>query len=449
MPSTRIQPVQQRGVALVLTLVTIALVATMAAGIGTLVIGHYNRVTRDQDAAKALNYAECALNYQVQKLSVAIAGTAGTIPASNFGTSEASPLVVANIAPASPAGPLNSDLPLPVAGDICTAWVTNVPQVLGVYKFDPYATNYEIYGKATVNGVTRYVRAKLGGGKGIFDDWAVFGDRGVEMIGNMEVVGVVGSNGTIQINGSARADGQAVYGATAATDPNFPAAYFAAPIVLPTITEIANDISGAATGIDFFKTTNDNAALGRFNGNSPLPTAGIKVDKEVIVLTGKASGANFYLDNLDKKVDIRADVSPGPVNLWISTNTGEDISAQSKIRASNGPNATPTLNDSKLFRIYYRNTHNNGLHLNGGTEFYAMFYAIDQKSASDTTRIGNVDMNGGTDYHGAVLATEITKSNGNAKVVFPTNPGVSVGEGIVYYGIKQPWMEYKPVRGNS
>src|SRR3712207_4893373 len=65
---------QQRGVALIWTLITIALIAAMAAGIGTLVIGHQVRARTEQDAAKALNLAEAALNYQIQRITSAGVG---------------------------------------------------------------------------------------------------------------------------------------------------------------------------------------------------------------------------------------------------------------------------------------------------------------------------------------------------------------------------------------
>jgi Tfp pilus assembly protein PilX len=447
----------QRGAALITTLVAIAVLGLLSAGVGSLLIGHYSRVTTDQNAAKSLNYAEAALNYQIQRLSINIAKTQGTISPTTFGTSEASPLVIATGPGASPAGPMNGTLPLPEAGDVVAAWVAGVPVVGGQAKFDPYSTGYNIYGKATVNGVTRYVRAKAGGGTGLFDNWTLFGETGVELIGNLSVQdgsgggGVVGSNGPISINGSASAGSQAIYGPGGVADADFPSKSFKDPIILPTISEIANDISGGTTGINYFVTNNDNLAYGTSNG-SPLPTAGVDPDKKTIVLNGKPGGANFYLPAFNKKLDIKAIVSDTqPVNLWISVNAGETINAQSFIRAVSAANASPTLADAKNFHIYYRNPNSAGIHLNGGAGFYAMFYAIDQSVISDpnSTRIGTVDMNGNTDYNGAIYAHTIAKSNGNAAIKAPSNIGIQPGEGIVFYGILQPWMEYNPERGNN
>jgi hypothetical protein len=89
------------------------------------------------------------------------------------------------------------------------------------------------------------------------------------------------------------------------------------------------------------------------------------------------------------------------------------------------------------------------MHLNGGAEFYAMFYAIDWETISNplSARIGTVDMNGNADFYGAVYAHTITKSNGTATVHWPLAPGAQDGEGIVFYGVRTGWRESNMVRG--
>ncbi|HVK01873.1 MAG TPA: hypothetical protein VM490_00210 [Armatimonadaceae bacterium] len=489
---------EQQGAALILTLVTVVVLGTIAAGIGTLVVGHVGRARTDQDAARALHLAEAALNYQIQRVSAVglsapqakYVGTNGA--AASYG---APPVTVFPLAWASGSGN-PQPLPIPAAqiahgggnlashlnlqnlnagNGVADAWVSWIDPDLDIYS----QTTQLVYGAATVNGVTRVVRAK-GGAKGVFDDHALFGIQRVDLNGNFTINGTVGSNGAISVGGSSAMDGISLYGPGASfsggggapTPERFPAA-----IAWPAITTIANQVAqgltadagkpgyygGLPTGngiLNFSAGKNDNA-LGAVKSGANWVTGiaangGQATQNSSLKLVGKPWGANYYLDNFEGKVDIAADISGGPVTLWINTTKDTPaINATSKIRAYNGStnpsilDAQLTLDDAKLFKIYYVNRKNplgsGTLNINGVAQFYAMLYAYDVIGG---TPVGKVELNGGSTFNGSIIAYDIPKGNGNATINYPSNPGISLGEGLLFYGWVDPWHEVNPVRGN-
>jgi Tfp pilus assembly protein PilX len=510
---------QQRGAALIATLLTIVIVSLLATGIATFLIAHHARVKVEQNSARALDMAECALNYQVQRIYANLAGTPTAYNGSNVDTAvyglRATPIPVTGKAYNTNAGVLNAFLGLTVTNDAattdyCLAWI----EYPGDSTRGLTLTSSEdlwVYGEARVSGIVRTVRAKAGA-NALFSRWAVFSDSSVSVGGSFSVtpltpdpttgaLGYIGSNGTIDIrkDGSA-VGGQVVYG-PATPDPDFPYVYAGRTQELPTINELADAAylagtypSTANTGITRFvgttatATNNDNqsvissvnqATVERNNGTmTALPATGTFPSGGYgypMKLKGKSSGANFYLNRLDGSgVTIWADVSQGPVNLWVTnTNTGNSANDQIQgnidivayttayIDADNdgvydaGEEATiaaggkPVLDleNSKKFHIYYSNQ-NGGLTITGGgstQNIYAMLYAYNTFSTSPYTS-GSVSVGGTVTVNGAVYANSIG-GNGNFEVNYPTT--VSMGDGAgIFFGLRTPWQEVNPVNGN-
>lgn len=458
----------QRGAALIMTLVAIAIVGVLMAAVGNLVIGHYARAQTDQDAAKALNYAESALNVQIQKITVALF-TTGNVPASAYGTSETSPYQVGTDSSVS-----TYFAPANVTNGV-TCWV-DVGSGGGI---NPYVQQY-VYGKATVNGVTRYVRAKVGG-DGIFDRWAVFGVNGVTGGGSLVVNGLVGSgNGPaatdLQLGGNSSALGVDLYGGAVYSGPSsIPQTSDPDGITLPTITAIANQ---AATGVqnytatpapayktsisntqgilDFAGTTandtthNDNYTYGKFNGSAMAADGSNDPKNNTIQLVGKPWGANYYLTSLGGvggTVTIQANIldpvtnTLQPINLWVnSTNTTEKLAGTSSIQIYRGSvPSTDQINDSRYFRIYYRNP-TGTLQTVGGSTLSATIYAYDTVGST-------VELSGNTTINGTLIANQVIKSTGSVVVNWPNPTGIQQGEGVLFYGVKNGWQEWQPVRG--
>lgn len=482
----------------------------MAAGVGTLVLGHTVRARTDQDAAKALNLAEAALNYQIQRITAAgLSGVQTRFDGSNaaiasYGAPPRSvwPVPTWSTAPGNP-----RPLPIPAEllsvggktlhgfldlknvntgngdGDVWVAWVEPA--------LDPYNDSTQaIYGAATVNGVTRVVRVNGGWGeategtKGIFDDQALFGMRGIPLGGNFTVHGAIGSSGAITLGGSASVDdGVLLYGPGASFNSGksrlAPRTYPTA-LQWPTITTIANQVAsslverGAANRPGYYDrlTTNrgirnfgpapsgvNDNALGSYKKDSKgawiagLPGNG-DLPADTIRLVGKPWGANYYLTDLSHDIDIAADIKDGPVILWIDMNQSGQIhiNAKAKIRAYNSATNPDVrddllrLEDAAQFLIYYVNRDPSGqLHINGAAQFYALFYAYD---VIDGTPVGAIRLNGNATYNGSIIAYTLVPSNGNATINYPPNHGLTAGEGLLHYGWRGPWQEVNPVRGN-
>ena len=499
---------QQRGVALILTLVALAIVATMAAGTGTLVLGHQVSARTEQDAAKALNLAEAALNYQIQRITAAgLHGAQSQYDGTNAATASYG-------APPSSLWPVpkwsttrGNPQPLPIPGTLLThggkslhgyldlkgvntgdgsgdVWIAWVSPALDTYNNSPQG----IYGAATVNGVTRVVRVKGGAGddfegaRGIFDEYALFGIIGVRFNGSLTSNRPIGSNGAITLGGSSSVAGVSLYGPNASVSGgNYPTPQtYPNPIAWPAITTIANQV---AAGLDSYagadkpayyrdlSTTNgirnfgprplgsnDNALASRkrphetsWTGGLP-PNGNLPPQADNIRLVGKPWGTNYYLTRFEHTMDIAADIKDGPVTLWIDVDEGgpTNLNAGSNIRAYNSasnPNADDSLlsvNDAKQFKIYYRNPAGH-LTINGATQFYALFYAHD---VVDGTPVGTIKLAGNATYNGAIIAYSILQGNGSVLINFPPNDGLSFGEGLLYYGSQGVWQEVNPVRGN-
>jgi hypothetical protein len=189
-----------------------------------------------------------------------------------------------------------------------------------------------------------------------------------------------------------------------------------------------------------------------------LPTNGVitqGVGGKNIRLVGKPWGANYYLTDLSGSVDIAADISGGPVTLWINVSPNNtapiNVNAGSLVRAYNAT-TNPTVSNALLvpadalkFKIYYRNTNpNTALTFNGLAAWYAMFYSYDIVGA---TPVSSVSFGGNSTYYGALIAYNITPSQGGATIVFPSNAGLDPGEGLLFYGVQRDWHEMNPPRG--
>lgn len=505
----------QRGAALIATLLTILIVSIIATGMATYLIAHHSRARVEQDSARALEMAESALNYQIQRIYANLAGTPTAYNGSNVDSAiyglRAAPIPITAKSYNSGAGVLNAYLGLNVTNvaattDYCVSWIE--------YPGDPTraltltsSEDLYVYGEARVNGIVRTVRAKAGL-DGLFTRWAVFTNQTADIGGSFSVtpltgseLGIVGSNGLIDVNKDTDSiGGQVIYG-TGVPDPDFPYSYGGRAVELQTINELADQAylggsypSTANTGITRFigttatATNNDNQAIvsgvnqatvERNNGTQTrLPATGVFPSggySYPLKLKGKSGGANYYLSSLTgSNVTIWADVSAGPINLWV-TNTSSGNQANDQLSGSidivaykksyidaNGNGILDTgeetpitsggkpyldTENSKLFHVYYSNQ-NGSLTITGGgstKNIYAMLYAYNTFSTSPTTS-GTINVSGTVVVNGAVYANNIG-GQGNFEVHYPTTTSIDDGGGV-FFGLRTPWQEISPVSGN-
>ncbi|MES2461580.1 MAG: hypothetical protein V4671_13430 [Armatimonadota bacterium] len=479
---------RQRGAALVLTLVAIAIASLLAAAIASLVLSHNNRARSDQDALKALYAADAALNYQTQRIfattgltQVGYNSVTPNVEAATYGL-RASPIPVTGKTVNGTATTLNAPSFLNLTGstDYCRCWIEYPTDPTTLLDLTTASAVY-VYGQASVNGAVRTVRAKAGA-NGLFDKWAVFTNGVMDVGGSLSVtpltgstLGIVGSNTFIDISKDTDSvGGQVIYG-TGVPDPDFPYTTGGKAVELTSINELATAAylaggyaSTGQTGIAKFSANNDNLTLGTFsqgqNNTVAMPANGnpgsypLRIQGKTQVTGQPQKVANFYLTRLDGSgVTIWADVSRGPINLWVNntaTNNQADDSLQGNVdivaysawdTANNRP--LQTLNDAKKFHIYYSNQAGS-LRITGGGStgnIFAMLYAYNTFSTAPTVA-GTIDVAGSVTVNGAAYMQTLT-GTGNFQVNYPTNVSIADGAGILF-GLQTPWQEYNPVQGN-
>jgi type II secretory pathway pseudopilin PulG len=338
-----------------MTLVAIVIASLLAAAIGSLVVSHLNRAYTDRDAAKAMNYAEAALNAQVQRISANLGGTQVKLDSASSNLATATYGVDPVNDPAGTWYPIGTKTPtsgyLPgvdaARGDYVRAWVW--PSPLKIYNPDPTNIQY-IFGSARINGVTRTVRAKSGS-QGIFDTYALFGVSNMTLGSNITINGALGTDGTLSSsNGIIQGATSAVLagpaasnvvggGSKAITSPTLTTQPTAEPF--PTIYDLANDVATGAkqftgasvppyagtittnNGIRNFTSSNDNLSA-TMTDNTGVGTSGSPADGSVpsgstLKLPGKKWGANYYMTGISVSGSLNVDLTDGPVNLWIDS----------------------------------------------------------------------------------------------------------------------------------
>jgi Tfp pilus assembly protein PilX len=496
---------RQRGSTLIVVLVVTVIFALLAAAMGALILGHNTRASVDRNAAQALDAAECGLNYQVQRIfanmylgdaQIAYSTSTNNINAATYGLVAAPIPVTAKDATAnSTTTTLNTRLNLNTSNspaDYCVCWIEFPGQPTRALTTST-SDEFYIYGQARVNGVVRTVRAKAAS-IDIFKRWAMFGNAGVNIQGSFTVtptaaspgpngeLGVVGSNGTIDIakNGAA-IGGQIIYG-TGAPDPDFSYTEGGKRIDLPPINELAEaayregtslasgiyPANNANSGIAKFALNNDNQgkSLASKNNSTPtplntngtFPNGGYGYPLKLSSTVGRAT--NFYLSGLDGPgTVIWADVSNGPINLWVNcTKTGNaaneslsgniDIVAYKQLDGMGQP--IRLLGNSPLFHIYYSNQ-NGRLNITGGgstQNIFAMLYFFN--TTSDGTPFGTFTTGGTVTVNGAVIGNTLGDGSGggNFQVNYPSTVGAGGNTEGALFGLNTPWTEYDPVVGN-
>ncbi|MGC4047853.1 MAG: hypothetical protein QM758_29000 [Armatimonas sp.] len=502
---------QQRGSTLIVVLVVTTIFALLAAALGTLILSHNTRASVDRNAAQALDAAECALNYQVQRIFAnmnlgdsQVAYTGSNVEFATYGLVSAPiPVTTKNAALGTTKTSLNTRLSLDTSrnpADYAICWIEYPGQPTRALTTSTDATFY-IYGQARVNGAIRTVRAKAGS-VDIFKRWAMFGNSTITLGGSFSVtptasspgpngeLGIIGSNGVIDIkqNGAA-VGGQIVYG-DGVPDPDMSYTDGGKKIDLPPINELAEAayLEGTAAAASTYPSTNTGSGIGKFLGPTSGTNSGKFNDNQVYSLLTKSKSAgvalnadgsfpnsadyplklssvtgrsaNFYLTELTgSNITIWADVSKGPVNLWINnTKTGnqakDSISGNVDIVAykqlDSGGQPIRLLDNSPLFHVYYSNQ-NGSLNITGGgstKNIYAMIYMYN--TLSDGTPFGTFTTGGTVTINGAIIGNTLGDGTGggNFTVNYPSTVGAGGDTEGALFGLNTPWTEYNPVVGN-
>src|SRR5687768_5782217 len=303
---------RQRGYAMITVIMFIAITSTLLAGIGSFAASHNTRANADADWQQALDIAEAGINTELAKIS------------RNHLTADVTPTTYS------------------FNGGSYRVWITQ--RNSNGTETTPWTAPNDmfVYSTGTFDGVSRTLKVSVKGN--IVDNtYALYGIGRADLTGNVDVVGNVGSNGTVSVTGSSVVTGN--------IDLNGPTANITggtgiptrspAPLVWPTVDEIANDTflvgggiptsnmqggqSQAAiiptsnayvggrpagmTGLQWLATHNDNTRVGL-----PANGTGYWIQNS-ITLRGPG---NYFVTGvyLTGNKTITFDNRLGPVNLW-------------------------------------------------------------------------------------------------------------------------------------
>ena len=443
----------RRGAALLFTLITLAAVAVIAAGIGSLAVAHLNRSVVDQSSAKSLALAECALNFQVQKIDANIGNPQTAFDRTTYNIGYATYGTPSSPYPVGIVTPMKELLGL-AAGDSCVSWLDAAPDIAG-------GLPVRVYGSASVGGVTRTVRCSASTG-GVFSRWALFGMQSVALgAASVTSDGPVGTNGALTATGAVALTRQGLNGgeasSTVSTPPPVNCRY---PVTFPTAAQVADQealycraFTGkpappyqstipTSSGINDFRLRNDNAsALCQDSGGMslPFPANGQIPGGATLALVGKAWGANYFLTGFDcggAYGAVAVDTTNGPVNLWI-VSSGTDT-LQGSITVTG---------DSTRFHFYESNAVGSVVLTDGGSApvtLPMMLYVYDKPGS---VPVGAVHAIGRVTLQGAVVCGRFQCDSGSLTVHFLASPRVTPGEGALAYRPGTDWQEVSPPYG--
>ena len=347
-------PRRERGAALVFSLVAVAIVALLVAGMSSLAVQDFTGATAQRSAEAALNAAEAALNWELSKMSRFAATGAGSV--------DIHPNVYEG--PLANAGAVGVEGAPSIPGQVSVA----VRNAAGGATWTPPGDAI-VSATGTVNGVSRYLTA-LCGPVGLLQTYTLYGISALDLDGQIAIRGLVGCAGRLSASVAASLDGTVVFegyngnpGMWTGPNPGWDQLIAPVSFSFPTVRQIAaralailgapsndpiaalaaandnetriraRDASGALVAVRWTKRTGEALPRNRidralFDANDPT-TSGQPL--RALVLEGrgdllpnhKQRGSNFYLERLEipdgRTLEVLNDGSAGygPVRLWL------------------------------------------------------------------------------------------------------------------------------------
>lgn len=390
----------QHGGILLTTLVFAVVIATMLAGLGTLIVSYYSRVATESVYANAINLADAGINYELRKLNQSVSTadlpSSGTPPGTtvNFG-----------------------------AGTIrvyCT-------MADGTTSWDKSTTPFDIFSTGTINGVSRQVKI-VANGTSPSGTYAIFGmTQGLMNAQPTFVSGDVGTNGFFTFNNNPTIAGNVVFNGSGSNWQSPPHAtynvqYKSTAVAWPTVESIAVSTFGS-TGLTYVASHNDN--------NRATPTISnpnLLINSGTQTFVGKAGGANYYLTNLtcNGSSTIAFDNTLGPITIWIGPS-----GSSSTCNFSGGTATVKMSTDStKPVRMYVATS--NDIQLNGNIEMDAGIYNVNNAGS------GRVIFNGSPAIYSSIISNMFT-FNSAPQVHFQS--GLFTPPGTSGYAFNNSWTE--------
>lgn len=485
----------QRGAALVFALAVVLIISFLVLGIAQFTTQHYSLASIERDATAALNAAEAAMNWELNKM--ARFNSADTIQS-----------------PGPPGGVLTNDPSLgpavagapPIHGTV-SVYVTNVS---GQSNWAPPA-DFRIVASGTVNGVTRTIEA-FGVPVGVSDRYALYGIHSLTL-NNAIISGpsknYVGTAGTCTISGSTlngsiifdRLDNQPArwVGTAPAWD------WIATPVnsPFPSVDQIGRwviqrlDGRSVSDPLPYFqdRENNDNDEWIKFRnsagGLEPVVWPGSdpehkKINEALfsqnntntIVLVGNdalrngyARGSNFYLEELvippGKTLEILngRETASGPnygtVRIWLGPR--DAAASEERFLLTNGSLVVHNNRDGEpdpdAFAIYNGSrspVRLGGLHArssprSNGTVYSGLYGFIYSYNADTGVRFGAVRLEGDLILRGSIIGWDVTQSAGllDAYLKPSATGSVDGAKYVLHYRLASEWREQGSLTGSG
>ncbi len=396
---------RERGAILIGTLFCILILSILLMGIGTYATSHYQRAVVDSNYAEAMDAAEAGVNWELSKISASV---------NNADTSWSPTQALGN--------------------EYFTVKCTNRD---GVTPWDKSSPLY-VFAVGSCGLASRTIRVSVKGYTNSSpQDFAVFsiGNGLISTLnGHVSIAGNLGTNGYLTVNGNCGISGGVSFNGSQSgwtgTDPGtYSEVYNTNPVLWPTVQQVANQVTGTTTGMNYLATHNDNSMCSFIQNNVVLLNG-----STVGTFVGKPGGANYYLTSLilSGSSKIAFDNTSGPINIWVGP-PGSNGSC-----VINGGNSLVSMstNPDNAVRIYCDTT--TGVTLNGNDELDAGVYAYDVTSGG--TPYGQIINNGTPTVNGSLMSNTVTL-NGTVNINHVTGYFQGNTSTIGYYGYDNSWME--------
>lgn len=488
---------KKAGLTLISALAFTVIIGTVLAGVGTLAVSHYGRSESEGIYANAVAMAEAGINYELAWIS-------------------------RDPTDASRAHQVGSPFTGSVPGSD-GSFTVSVRQ----YGADCDGGNWAapedmcIVSTGTVNGMVRTVRVR-GIRKSIFDEYALYADDegtfsgGGASSGSTEIVGNLGTNGPVTFNGTLNTeivDGElSLNGSNASSsDTGSNVVGNGDPVILPTVSEIANSLFPG--GLAYLAGNNSNANIRQFRSADPAlasePTiegltladvndttkfasAGLTASSRIFTDPNNSvpsatsaldapTGSRFMFNGVSPDGDSTHNVDPfgiqgkrtyfvppgdyyfhkidfrsGNSALVMLTHLG-----RIRIWIDTGNNQQDYLSSNVVFtdmtpskfRLFYNKC--NQLNIGGSSVFPGGFYAVldDALATSDAcTNEENqpapmMNFTGNSMIYGSVI-TDYFRVTGGTKVIFPNDgAGSDPTDYSLWFGFKDNWKELPAFSG--
>jgi hypothetical protein len=395
----RLQLAMHGGI-LLTTLVIAVVIATILAGMGTLIVSYYSRVSTEAVYANSINLADAGVNYELHRIN-------------------------ANV----------YDADLPTSGSPPGATVALAAGTFRVYctmtdgltAWDKQTVPFCIFSTGTIGNVTRTVEIVAtdvtSGGS-----YAVFGiQSGLVAAAPSIVSGNLGTNGVLSFTGTPIIAGSVMFDGSAANwlappDASYNVTYNASAVSWPSVETIATKAFGTS-GLGYVALHNDNSL-----GTPPITNPSLTVSAGTQTFDGKPGGANYYLTSLtcNAGATIAFNNAAGPITIWV----GPSGISSSFVFYGGSALVKSAIDPTKPVRIYSATS--NDVVQNGNVELDAGIYNVNNAG------VGRVVLNGSGNMYTSIISNMFT-FNGAPTVHFITGYFSPTGQGV--YSFSNNWQE--------